>query len=201
MGGQERSPQGEAGYPISTRFARRGLIFSSSSAIPSMATACVYHRRIEPGSNFIAASLTEYRAKHHYQRGAAALRRLLESVPVYVIWDDHEVDNFTRPFETQMAAGRQAFREYWPIHADVSEPNRLYRTIRYGSDLEMFLLDTRQYRSRNAKPSGPAKTMLGRRTTAVVTRRSGGFHGDMEGHCHERALVRSEGRRVRRPWL
>jgi alkaline phosphatase D len=37
----------------------------------------------------------------------------------------------------------------------------LYRTIRYGADLELFLLDTRQYRSRNADPDGPAKTMLG----------------------------------------
>jgi alkaline phosphatase D len=60
-----------------------------------------------------------------------------------------------------MTAGRQAFREYWPIHTDLTDPHRMYRNIRYGADLELFLLDTRQYRSRNADPDGPAKTMLG----------------------------------------
>ena len=43
------------------------------------------------------------------------------------------------------------------------DPHRLYRKIRYGADVEVFLLDTRQYRSRNADQDGPAKTMLGAR--------------------------------------
>lgn len=116
----------------------------------------------EPGANFIARTLAEYRARHHYQRGAAALRRMLQTVPVYVMWDDHEVkNNFSGPFEPQMPAGRQALRDYWPIQIDATDPHRLYRRVRYGSDLEVFLLDTRQYRSRNADPDGPAKTMLG----------------------------------------
>jgi alkaline phosphatase D len=60
-----------------------------------------------------------------------------------------------------MASGRQAFREYWPIRTDASDAHRLYRTVRYGSNLELFLLDTRQYRSKNSDQDGPAKTMLG----------------------------------------
>jgi alkaline phosphatase D len=52
-------------------------------------------------------------------------------------------------------------REYWPIGSPSDDPHRLYRSIRYGADLELFLLDTRQYRSRNAEPDGPTKTMLG----------------------------------------
>jgi alkaline phosphatase D len=43
------------------------------------------------------------------------------------------------------------------------DPHRLYRTVRAGADLEVFILDTRQYRSRNADQDGPAKTMLGER--------------------------------------
>jgi alkaline phosphatase D len=82
--------------------------------------------------------------------------------PVYVIWDDHEVkNNFAGPFEPQMPAGRQALREYWPIASPPEDPHRLYRTVRYGADLELFILDTRQYRSKNADPDGPNKTMLG----------------------------------------
>jgi alkaline phosphatase D len=81
---------------------------------------------------------------------------------VYVTWDDHEVkNNFSGPFESQMPAGRQALREYWPIEVAAEDPHRLYRTVRYGADLEMFLIDTRQYRSKNSDPDGPAKTMLG----------------------------------------
>jgi alkaline phosphatase D len=162
LGGQDRCRQGEAGYPIFDRIREQKpdfFIFLGDTIYADF--VCVSPPN-EPGSSVIATKLADYRAKHHYQRGSAALRRLLEAVPVYVTWDDHEVkNNFAGPFEEQMPAGRQAFREYWPIHADMSEPHRLYRTIRYGADLEMFLLDTRQYRSRNADPDGPAKTMLG----------------------------------------
>jgi alkaline phosphatase D len=116
----------------------------------------------EPGADFQATTLSEYRARHRYQRGAVALHRFLERVPVYVTWDDHEVrNNFAGPFDERMPAARQALREYWPIASPPEDPNRLYRSIRYGADLELFLLDTRQYRSRNADPDGPSKTMLG----------------------------------------
>jgi alkaline phosphatase D len=42
--------------------------------------------------------------------------------------------------------GRKAFLDYWPICCPVSEPERIYRSVRWGSGLELFLLDTRQYR-------------------------------------------------------
>ena len=116
----------------------------------------------EPGADFKATTLQAYRVRHRYQRGAEALQRFLRTVPVYVIWDDHEVkNNFSGPFEEQMPAGRQAFREYWPIASPSDDPHRLYRRVRYGADLELFILDTRQYRSRNADPDDPTKTMLG----------------------------------------
>jgi alkaline phosphatase D len=60
-----------------------------------------------------------------------------------------------------MAVGLQAMLDYWPIHGPPDEPRRLYRSVRWGRHLEAFILDTRQYRSDNAEPDGPAKTMLG----------------------------------------
>ncbi|MEE8240675.1 MAG: alkaline phosphatase D family protein, partial [Nitrospirales bacterium] len=42
-----------------------------------------------------------------------------------------------------------------------ADPFRLYRSFRYGADLELFILDTRQYRDRNGDADGPGKTMLG----------------------------------------
>ncbi len=116
----------------------------------------------EPGADFKATTLDAYRLRHRYQRGAEALRRFLMETPVYVVWDDHEVrNNFAGPSDEQMPAGRQALREYWPIASSPEDPHRLYRTVRYGADLELFILDVRQYRSRNVDQDGVSKTMLG----------------------------------------
>lgn len=162
LGGQQRCRQGAGGYPIFDVMQNQDLDFFvflgdtiySDDTCPSPPN--------EPGADFKASTLTEYRARQRYQRGAESLRRFLETVPVYVIWDDHEVrNNFAGPFDDQMPAGRQALREYWPIASPSGDPNRMYRAVRYGADLELFILDTRQYRSRNADQDGPAKTMLG----------------------------------------
>ncbi|THI84835.1 MAG: hypothetical protein CAF41_011300 [Nitrospira sp. CG24A] len=162
LGGQGRCRRGAAGYPIfdvmraqqPSFFLFLGDTIYSDGLCPSPPN--------EPGADFLATTVDEYRARHRDQRGAEALRRFLGSVPVSVIWDDHEVrDNFAGPFESRMPAGRQALREYWPIRVAADDPARLYRTVRAGADLEVFILDTRQYRSRNADQDGPAKTMLG----------------------------------------
>ena len=162
LGGQGRCRRGDAGYPIFDVMRAQQLDFFlflgdtmySDSLCPSPPN--------EPGADFLATTLGEYRARHRYQRGAEALRRFLSSVPVSVVWDDHEVrNNFAGPFDSQMPAGRQALREYWPIRVVSDDPQRLYRTVRAGADLEVFILDTRQYRSLNADRDGPAKTMLG----------------------------------------
>jgi len=162
LGGQHRCRQGPRGYPIfdTIRAQRPDFFIFLGDTIYSDDVCPVPPN--EPGANFTATTLAEYRARQHYQRGAEALRLFLEDIPVYVTWDDHEVkNNFSGPFEGQMPAGRQALLDYWPIRTVESDPHRLYRTIRYGADLEIFLLDTRQYRSKNADPDGPAKTMLG----------------------------------------
>lgn len=162
LGGQGRCRQGVGGYPIFDVIHRQRIDFFlflgdtiySDNPCPSPPN--------EPGADFKATTLQTYRTRHRYQRGAEALRRFLKAVPVYVIWDDHEVrNNFSGPFDEQMPAGRQALREYWPIASSAHDPDRLYRRVRYGADLELFILDARQYRSRNADPDGPAKTMLG----------------------------------------
>lgn len=162
LGGQERCRQGEAGYPIFDVIAAQHPDFFLFLGDTIYADGICSAPPNDPGAGFVATNLPEYRLRHRYQRGASALRRLLSRVPVYVIWDDHEVkDNFAGPYEPRMAAGRQALREYWPIATQSGDPARLYRSVRYGANLELFILDTRQYRSRNSEPDGPAKTMLG----------------------------------------
>jgi alkaline phosphatase D len=162
LGGQQRCRQGPSGYPIFEVLRRQDLDFFLFLGDTIYSDSPCTSPPNEPGADFMATSLDEYRARHRYQRGAESLRRLLETVPVYVIWDDHEVrNNFSGPFDDLMTAGRRALREYWPIAGSPDDRHRLYRSIRYGKDMELFILDTRQYRSRNADPDGPAKTMLG----------------------------------------
>ena len=162
LGGQHRCRVGPEGYPIFEVIRQQRPVFFlflgdsiySDHVCPSPPN--------EPGADFTATTLSEYRARHRYQRGAEALRQFLETVPVYVIWDDHDVkNNFAGPVEVQMPDGRRALLEYWPIATASDDPYRMYRAVRYGADLELFILDTRSYRSRNADRDGPLKTMLG----------------------------------------
>mgnify|MGYP001594273284 CR=1 FL=1 len=164
LGGQGRCRRGAAGYPIFDVMRAQQLDFFLFLGDTIYGDELCPSPPNEPGADFRATTLAEYRARHRYQRGAEALRRFLETTPVYAIWDDHEVrNNFAGPFESQMPVGRQALREYWPIRVADDDAYRLYRMVRAGADLDVFILDTRQYRSPNADRDGPAKTMLGER--------------------------------------
>ncbi len=162
LGGQGRCRQGMRGYPIFDVMYQQEIDFFLFLGDTIYADNLCPSPPNEPGADFKATTLQTYRLRHRYQRGAEALQQFLKTVPVYAIWDDHEVrDNFSGPFDPHMPAGRQAFREYWPIASPEEDPNRLHRSVRYGADLELFILDTRQYRSRNEDQDGPEKTMLG----------------------------------------
>ena len=163
LGGQKRCRDTWVGYPIFYRMLQVKPAFAlllgdtiyGDDVCPSPPNA--------PGSEFAAETLDQFRAKHRYQRGSVALQRFLAAVPVYVTWDDHEVrNNFSGPHDPLTPVGRQAFLEYWPVGTPPEDPTRLYRKFRRGADAEFFLLDTRQYRDRNADRDSPTKTMLGK---------------------------------------
>jgi alkaline phosphatase D len=152
----------DGGYRIFPVMARRAADFFLFVGDTIYADVPCNRPGVVPGADFIARSVAQYRARHRYNREDPAVQEFLRRVPVYAIWDDHEVRNdFSGPTEPLMPIGRQAFLEYWPIVAPGNDPNRLYRTVRWGRLLEVFILDTRQYRSPNGEPDGPAKTMLG----------------------------------------
>ena len=108
--------------------------------------------------------------------GAASAR-----TPTYAIWDDHEVRNdFAGPTEPLMPAGRQAFIDYWPLMPPADDPTRLYRRVRWGRLLEVFILDTRQYRSPTPSATGPPRRCWGR-AAAWLRRRGAGLARGLEG--------------------
>jgi alkaline phosphatase D len=99
----------------------------------------------------VAETLAEYHGKYEANRADHALRTLMASTGTYVMWDDHEVRNdfagAVPAYASRMAAGNQAFRQYFPIRDDSTDAMRLYRNFQWGSGAEFFLIDDRQYRS------------------------------------------------------
>jgi alkaline phosphatase D len=162
LGGGGLCRRVDGGYPIFRPMARLRPDFFLFVGDTIYADVKCDGPGIVPGANFVATRLDQYRARHRYQREDAAMQELLRATSVDAIWDDHEVRNdFSGPTEPLTPTGRRAFLEYWPILPPDEEPTRLYRKFRWGRLLEVLILDTRQYRSPNAEPDGPGKTMLG----------------------------------------
>jgi alkaline phosphatase D len=162
LGGGRFCRSREGGYRIFTAMARHRPDFFLFVGDTVYADHNCRGPDVVPGADFVATTLAEFRRKHRYNREDPALAAFLAGTSVYPIWDDHEVrDNFAGPAEPLMPLGRQAFLEYWPLLPPAPEPTRLYRSVRWGRLLEVFILDTRQYRSPNREPDGQAKTMLG----------------------------------------
>jgi alkaline phosphatase D len=106
-----------------------------------------------------ATTLAEYHAAHRENRGYANLRELLAATSVYATMDDHEVVNdydASTVDPARYAAGRQAFLDYYPVretgllHDASCAGDPLYRRFRWGSEVEVFLLDERSCRSASA---------------------------------------------------
>jgi len=116
----------------------------------------------QAGYDFVARRLADFWSKHRYNREDPTVQAFFRRTSVYAIWDDREVKgSFAGPSEPLMDPGRRAFIDYFPIQPPRDEPGRLYRKFRWGALLELFILDTRQYRSPASMHDGPGKTMLG----------------------------------------
>jgi alkaline phosphatase D len=129
-----------------------------------------------PGGFGPAADLAGFWAHWRYNRADLPLQRLLASAAYVGVWDDHEVVNDFGPLHDTrdvppytpgvhlLPIGLEAFLDYTPIAVAQNTPKRLYRTLRWGKHLELFVLDTRQYRDANGAEDSAArpKTMLGR---------------------------------------
>lgn len=128
----------------------------------------------------VAETLAEYRGNFRYNLLDEHLRRFNAQVPAIVQWDDHEVtnnwypgeilddDRYTeRSVDVLAARARRAFSEYFPLPAlpGGGLAGRLYRVVRYGPLLDVFVLDMRTYRNANSPNDQPLdeQGVLGRR--------------------------------------
>jgi alkaline phosphatase D len=132
-------------------------------------------------------SVDEYRNRYSLYRLDPQLQEAHAAFPFIVTWDDHEVDNnyagrfpedeqTVRAFLQRRANAYQVYREMMPLSPAVVQTNarmNLYRSMRFGSLAEFFVLDGRQMRTDQPCGDGfrslqscpeildPAATMLG----------------------------------------
>ena len=130
-------------------------------------------------------SLQDYRDRYHTYKSDPDLQAAHASAPWVVTWDDHEVDNnyaadIAEDDQTpeQLLARRvyayQAWYEFMPIRLPVGRQGPdmpIFRRLRFGNLMEMYVLDTRQYRDNQACGDGrktsceehkdPSRTALG----------------------------------------
>jgi alkaline phosphatase D len=132
---------------------------------PAFLLSCgdnVYYDSEDPVANSPAV------ARYHWQRmySLPTLHSCLRTVPGYWQKDDHDLytddgwpgrDNPKMlPFNFEQ--GSRIFREQVP--APLSD-RPFYRRFRWGADLEIFLPDSRDYRSPNDAVDGPGKSIWG----------------------------------------
>ena len=133
----------------------------------------IYEGRADGGRNPLVVrqhhgseiyTLVDYRNRYAQYKSDPDLKAAHASAPFIVTWDDHEVDNDyagdadengtpAEVFLLRRAAAYQAFYEAMPLRPSQlpTGPNmRLYRRLKFGSLLDLTVLDTRQYRSDQA---------------------------------------------------
>ena len=122
--------------------------FSVMSAVHAQSPDFFLHLgdTIYADRNGTATALPDFWAKYRTNRDDAATQSLHLTTSVYATWDDHEVANNYLPGHPLAHIGRKAFLDYWPIRRDPLEPQKIYRSFRWGKAVELFILDVRQYR-------------------------------------------------------
>jgi alkaline phosphatase D len=128
----------------------------------------IWRNLVTEETSKVAETLAEFRGRYRYNLLDANVRRFNAEVPILAQWDDHEVRNnwfpgqliddsrYTVKSVNLLAArGRRAFLEYMPIRPQGEDLERIYRSVRYGPTLEVFLLDQRTYRGANSANRQP----------------------------------------------
>ncbi|MGH4035040.1 alkaline phosphatase D family protein [Actinomycetota bacterium Odt1-20B] len=150
-------------------------IYADGPILPSVTLpdGTVWHNVTTEEKAKVAESLAEFRGAFRYNLLDENLRRFNAQVPSIVQWDDHEVHNNWYPGQilddarytekrTDVLAARslRAFSEYFPVstlapgHAGDTD-GRVYRVLRHGPLLDVFVLDMRTYRNANSPGRQP----------------------------------------------
>lgn len=143
-------------------------------------------------------SLSDYRRRHACYKADADLRGLHQRYSFIATWDDHESANNSwrdgaenhQPgtegaWAARKAAAAQAYFEWMPIRPPAAtgaagEVRPLYRKFSFGSLIDLFMLDLRQYR--DEQPTSPADS-------AAIYSPSRTILGSVEGQWLQQNLL------------
>jgi len=121
-----------------------------------------------------AKTQAELRKKWHEQYVMPRFVRLFAQTGTYWLKDDHDYrindSDPTGDYEPSHALGIATFREQVPVVNPADPQAVTYRTHRMGRDLQLWFVEGRDYRSPNAMPDGPGKTIWGAEQKAWLQR-------------------------------
>ena len=145
---------------------------------------------------YAANSLSNYRDLYKTYRSDEMLQKIHERYPMIATWDDHEYTNDSHGAEGTYFAGRRdendpvrrrnadrAYLEFMPIEVGLDAggtltvddsmifPNtRIYRTFRFGTNVELVMTDFRSFRPDHLVPEDafPGKLAISREVIELV---------------------------------
>lgn len=180
LAGQNVCRDAEEGFPIMATLAQTPMDFfvglGDMIYADALCESTGHYGNAQMQGNFQqSAAVSQFWSHWSYSREDAGFQTLLSRVPYYAVWDDHEVVNDfgpesdmrdTAPYRAGVhliPTALRAFLDYNPFVLPRELPIRLYRSVRWGRHLDMFILDTRLFRDPNKQDDDPEhpKTLLG----------------------------------------
>jgi phosphodiesterase/alkaline phosphatase D-like protein len=102
-----------------------------------------------------ARSVKQKWAMYRAKLAVSNMRKIRAATGLYNHWDDHEfINDFSIPENgrTLYDHGVKAFRNYEPV--TFTKKKGIYRSFRWGKNLQIFFLDERSFRSAKASSTG-----------------------------------------------
>lgn len=129
-----------------------------------LADGTVWKNLVTEAKAKVAETLEEFRGNYVYNLMDEHVRRFNAEVAQYVQWDDHEVtDNWyaarilddarytVKSCGLLAARAKRAMFDFTTLPGHPHEAERVYRTVRRGPLLDVFMLDMRTYRGDNGE--------------------------------------------------
>lgn len=109
----------------------------------------------------LGTTVAKARHQWHAMDAWPSLRDFFSDVPVYMIKDDHDVLR-DDAFPGMGSYGELTFEQGLDIwYENVPLANKPYRSMRWGKDLQIWMVEGREFRSPNSMPDGETKSIWG----------------------------------------
>ncbi|WPP53026.1 alkaline phosphatase D family protein [Catalinimonas niigatensis] len=117
----------------------------------------VYYDKPGPSANTIEKA----RHKWHAMDSRPSLKEFYTKTPIYMVKDDHDLLSDDVDPETE-DYGKLSFEDGLKIwYENVAVEDKPYRTFRWGKDVQIWLVEGREFRTPNDVPDGPQKSIWG----------------------------------------